>query len=132
MIDNKIVYDKDNLKESLDEFYSLYEKRPINDNHGGMTSSHLFNTWYALRKLKPKLVIESGVWKGLGTWVIEQALPEAKIISIDVRDTIDSLRRQLPAFSGRYFISKENPCLSGLCYGLCWRQTSSPILLRIL
>ena len=94
MIDNKIVYDKDNLKESLDEFYSLYEKRPINDNHGGMTSSHLFNTWYALRQLKPKLVIESGVWKGLGTWVIEQALPEAKIISIDV--TWQHLKYQSP------------------------------------
>lgn len=76
--------DQSIVKESLDEFYEIYKKRPVNDNEGGMKSPHLFNTWYALRQLQPKLVIESGVWKGLGTWVIEQAVPDAKIISIDI------------------------------------------------
>lgn len=75
---------KEQVKNSLEEFYEIYKKRPVNDNEGGMKSPHLFNTWYALRQLKPKVVIESGVWKGLGTWIIEQAVPEAKIISIDI------------------------------------------------
>ena len=80
----KIEYHLDEVRQDLEEFYKLYQQRPVQDNRGGMKSSHLFNTWYALKKIKPKLVIESGVWKGLGTWVIEKAVPNAKIISIDV------------------------------------------------
>jgi hypothetical protein len=80
-----IKYDDfEQVKNSLDEFYSIYAERPIKDNQGGMKSPHLFNTWYALKQLQPKVVIESGVWKGLGTWIIEKAVPEAKIISIDI------------------------------------------------
>ncbi len=85
MNNNMIDYsDKDLIRKSLDEFYELYKVRPVKENGGGMKSAHLFNTWYALRQLQPKLVIESGVWKGLGTWVIEQAVPDAHIVSIDV------------------------------------------------
>jgi len=80
----KIIYDPIETIEALKEFHNLYAKRPVKNNSGGMQSPHLFNTWYALKKLKPKLVIESGVWKGLGTWAIEKALPSAQIISIDV------------------------------------------------
>jgi len=73
-----------NLYNEIKEFYELYKDRPIKDNFGGMLSPHLFNTWYALKTLKPKLVIESGVWKGLGTWVIRKAVPDSKVISIDI------------------------------------------------
>lgn len=66
------------------EFQALYQQRPVKDNMGGMLSPHLFNTWKYLTENKPKVVIESGVWKGLGTWLIEKALPEAKIFSIDI------------------------------------------------
>ena len=37
-----------------------------------------------LRKLRPEIVVESGVWKGQGTWLIEQALPKAQLICFDV------------------------------------------------
>ena len=57
------------------EFQALYQQRPVKDNMGGMLSPHLFNTWKYLTEIKPKVVIESGVWKGLGTWLIEKALP---------------------------------------------------------
>ena len=81
--EKKIIYN-DNCINDIKEFYNLYCQRPINDNHGGMKSPHLFNTWYVLKQKKPKMVIESGVWKGLGTWIIEKALPECRIISIDI------------------------------------------------
>jgi hypothetical protein len=84
MKNNKIGYDKTEVRSALEEFYKLYEKRPVRENEGGMKSPHLFNTWYSLKKLNPKLIIESGVWKGLGTWIIEQACPKAKIISIEL------------------------------------------------
>lgn len=76
-------WDRQDMLEALDEFKKLYEARPIKDNHGGMKSAHMFPAWYIVRTLKPKFLIESGVWKGLGTWFFEQASPDTQIISID-------------------------------------------------
>lgn len=72
------------VKQYLDEFYELYQKRPIIDNSGGMKSAHMFSAWYIIKKLQPKYIIESGVWKGLGTWFFEKASSKIeKIYSID-------------------------------------------------
>jgi hypothetical protein len=68
----------------LEEFAELYQCRPVRDNMHGMMSPHLFLFWFILRHLKPDVVIESGVWKGQGTWFIEQACPQAEIFSIDI------------------------------------------------
>jgi len=76
-------WDREDMLTYLDEFNKLYESRPIKDNNGGMKSAHMFPAWYVVKKLKPKYLIESGVWKGLGTWFFEQASPDTKIISID-------------------------------------------------
>jgi hypothetical protein len=76
-------FDRNDLMVSIDEFYKLYLTRPITDNDGGMKSSHMLPAWFILKTLKPKYIIESGVWKGLGTWLFEKASPESKIISID-------------------------------------------------
>jgi hypothetical protein len=76
-------WDRVDMLKHLDEFKTLYESRPIKDNNGGMKSGHMFSAWYVVKKLKPKYLIESGVWKGLGTWFFEQASPDTKIISID-------------------------------------------------
>ena len=78
----KAKWDVEDYKSYLDEFNDLYSKKPI-DNNGGMKSAHMFASWYVIKKLKPKFLIESGIWKGLGTWFFEQASPETKIISID-------------------------------------------------
>lgn len=53
------------IRNSIPEFLTLYEKRPMKDNAGGMSSPHMFATWFMLKKLQPKYVIESGVWRGL-------------------------------------------------------------------
>lgn len=79
----KEKWKSEDMKSFIDEFYSLYESRPIKDNNGGMKSAHMFSAWYVIKKIKPKYLIESGVWKGLGTWFFEQASPTTKIISID-------------------------------------------------
>lgn len=72
------------MRADLEQFAALYQDRPIEDNVGGMNSSHLFPMWYVLRALKPKVVIESGVWRGQGTWFIEQACPDAEVFCIDI------------------------------------------------
>lgn len=73
----------DELLMCLDEFNSLYNERIIKDNNGGMKSPHMFNAWFIVKNLKPKYIVESGVWKGLGTWFFEKASPNSQIISID-------------------------------------------------
>jgi len=71
------------LRNQLHEFFLLYNSRPILDNEGGMKSGHMFPSWFVIKQLKPAYIIESGVWKGLGTWFFEQASPQSTIISIE-------------------------------------------------
>lgn len=71
------------MLDALEEFTKLYAQRPIKDNAGGMKSPHMFLTWYAAKTLNPTTIIESGVWKGQGTWLLRQACPLAKIYCID-------------------------------------------------
>ena len=74
---------REKMLELIDEFHQLYQTRPIKDNNGGMKSGHMFPSWFVIKTLQPKYIIESGVWKGLGTWFFEKASPNSKIISID-------------------------------------------------
>ena len=71
------------LLSRLEDFARLYDKRPLKNNQGGMSSVHMFLFWFVLQYLNPRAVIESGVWRGLGTWFIEQACPDAAIWCID-------------------------------------------------
>lgn len=79
----KNKWNREDMIPYLDEFNTLYNQRPIKQNDGGMKSPHMFPSWFIIKQLKPKFIIESGVWKGLGTWFFERASPESKIISID-------------------------------------------------
>lgn len=74
---------KEQIEELLREFLELYEQRPIQDNQGGVKSVGSFSLWFFLTQVQPNLVIESGVWKGLTTWLIEKTLPKAEIICFD-------------------------------------------------
>ncbi len=65
------------------EFLEIYKNRPILDNHHGMRAQGMFFLWYLLKKINPGLVIESGVWRGGSSWMIDQAAPHAKYIAID-------------------------------------------------
>ena len=55
----------------------------FHSNEGGMGAPDLFSLWFILYKYKPKIIVESGVWKGLSTKLIRKTLPESKIISLD-------------------------------------------------
>lgn len=79
-----VNWTSEEIKAAIPEFLTLYHQRPIKDNQGGMRAPHLLATWFMLKKLNPKYVIESGVWKGQSTWLIEQTLPDATIFSIDI------------------------------------------------
>lgn len=85
----------DDMKQELKEFAQLYKTRPIKNNEGGMNSAHMFYVWFIARRMQPKYIIESGIFKGQSTWLFEVAAPKAKIISID------------PALNYRVYISKN-------------------------
>ena len=86
---------KKELKKYLSDFYLLYKKRPIKNNKGGMFFGNMFGLYYFLRKIKPQFIIESGVYKGQTSWLIEKVLPNSKILSLD------------PDLSNREYISKK-------------------------
>ena len=77
----------------LPSFLQLYKTRPIRNNQGGMRLDHSFALYYTLQHVSPtpKTVIESGAFKGHGTWLIRQALPQARIISLDPNPPLKQL-----------------------------------------
>lgn len=73
----------DELQVMIAEFFEIFDKRPIQDNQGGVNSVGAFSLWYFLKRHQPELIVESGIWKGQTTWLIEQTLPNVKLICFD-------------------------------------------------
>ena len=69
-------WSRDDLLNALEEFSSIYENRPIQDNEGGMKAAQMFYAWFVAKSLQPKTIIESGIWYGQSTWMFEQAVPD--------------------------------------------------------
>ena len=72
------------LRKSLDDFANYYAKKPIADNSGG--AGMLPSAWiFILAKLiSPSLILESGVWKGHTTWLLNKSCPDAVMHSFDI------------------------------------------------
>lgn len=79
----RVPWSRENMIGKLQEFAALYEDRPVEDNTGGMKAPHMFMAWFILQSLKPKAIVESGVWLGQGTWFFEKACPDADLFCID-------------------------------------------------
>jgi len=91
----KVDWDRDDIKCSLDDFLKLYYDRPIDNNSGGMGAPHCFATYFMMKKLNNPFIIESGIWKGQSTWLIENTCPKAELLCID------------PNLASRTYISKK-------------------------
>lgn len=68
---------------SIPEFLSLYAGRQVKENAGGMRADHSFGLFTVVRALRPKVFIESGVFKAHASWLVSAALPGTRIVSID-------------------------------------------------
>ena len=77
-------FTRNHLQKKFNNFIKIYKDRPIKNNRSGMKIEHCFALYSILKKIKPKYVIESGVWKGQTTWLIKSALKNSKIFSIDI------------------------------------------------
>ena len=83
------------IKKEFNNFLNIYAQRPIKKNKFGIQFPHMFAMYIFLKKIKPKFVVESGVYKGQSTWLIEKVLPKAKLLCID------------PDLNNREYISKK-------------------------
>ncbi len=71
------------MKERIPQFLALFAERPIKEARGGKRAPELFATWLMVQTLRPAHIVESGVFGGLGTWLLERAAPEARLYCID-------------------------------------------------
>lgn len=83
------------------EFLDLYRARPIRDNKGGMGFNKSLWLFVLARQMRPRVVIDSGTFRGHSAWLLRQACPEAEILSFDVDPS--NLRHREP--SVRYVAS---------------------------
>ena len=81
---NGIMRSKLNYTLEVEKFMTLYSSRPLTENTGGSGFHNAFWLWLFVRSLNPNLIVESGVWKGHTTWLLEQACPKAKIVGFDI------------------------------------------------
>ena len=88
----------------LEEFVDVFIKSPIVENSGGMGFNHSYFTYYVMKELTPQLVVESGVWKGHSTYIIESASPNSNIVSL----YIDLSRNIYKSKNSKYFETDFN------------------------
>lgn len=93
------MFTTEEMRESIPRFLDVWQHRPIRNNQHGMGINHSWALWYLLDRLQPAVVLESGVWRGHSTWVIEQAAPGAQIYSFDV----DLSNRRYVSARAEYF-----------------------------
>jgi hypothetical protein len=74
----------DRAAVAVDEFLALYPDRPVTDNKGGSGFNDSLWIFVVARCLQPRLIVESGVFKGHTTWLLRQARPEAEIHCFDI------------------------------------------------
>eukprot|EP01068_Selenidium_serpulae_P017073 Selendium_serpulae@DN6345_c1_g1_i2.p1 len=75
-------FDMDWILSELNIFREVFRKSPLQDNYGGTQIPHQFALWCFVRHFRPKHIIESGAHKGVGTWLLRQAAPEAQLTVI--------------------------------------------------
>ena len=78
-----VTWNNEDILNELDKFLELYKKRPIENNAGGMTSPHCFATYFLLKNKNLPNIVESGIWRGQSTWLIEMTCPNSSLVSID-------------------------------------------------
>ncbi|WP_457103741.1 hypothetical protein [Methylobacterium sp. P5_C11] len=71
------------VRDQVRAFWTLIPTAPVRQRRGGSGFNGALQLYVAMRALKPDFVIESGVFRGLTTWVIRQARPQATIFCHD-------------------------------------------------
>lgn len=76
--------EKFDFTTEIEKFMMLYAIRPFKDNTGGSGFHNAFWLFLTARVINPVVIIESGVWKGHTSWLLEQACPKAQFLGFDI------------------------------------------------
>ncbi|EPS70168.1 hypothetical protein M569_04595, partial [Genlisea aurea] len=105
-----VEWTSEDLIQGLQEFVPIYQTRPINNNKHGMLFDHSFGLWFMAKWLKPVVIIENGAFKGHSTWILRQAVPNARILTFTPEHPRNFLKKGQDAYvdpNGTYFSDEE-------------------------
>lgn len=71
------------LEQSVREFWDLIPSAPVRQRRGGNGFNGSLQLFAIMRALQPPIIVESGVFRGLTTWVMRQACPSARFYCFD-------------------------------------------------
>ncbi len=71
------------VAENLEEFRSVLDGHPVDDNIGAVSICEAFWLYCLVRDLEPKIVIESGTLYGFSLYFLRRAAPDAEMHSFD-------------------------------------------------
>lgn len=74
----------DGLDAVVDDFFTAYPERPVQDNEGGTKFCDSFWIYLLGRSIGPDFIVESGVHRGHSTWLLRQGGPRAEMHCFDV------------------------------------------------
>lgn len=108
----------------ISNFINLYKSRTIifDDNAGGSGFDNSLWIYVVNKLLQPSLIVESGVWQGQTSWILESACPESEIHGFDI--SLSNLKYQSKLISfheadwNTYNI-EVNSGEQGLCFFDC-------------
>jgi hypothetical protein len=77
-----VPWTENDIRASAREFLKAYESRPETQAGSGILSPDAFALWFLIREIKPQSILESGVDKGLSTWILEQGAPKGTLFCL--------------------------------------------------
>ena len=72
------------IKSALNEFVNVYDDRAVTNNSGGVGKYPSAWIFLIAKLFDPKIIVESGVWKGHTSWLFRKACPSSDIHSFDI------------------------------------------------
>ena len=72
-INNNIFFDYEDVLESINKYDAALNSLVIANNKGGMGYNNGLITFIIFRLISPTVSLESGVWKGFTTYIIDKA-----------------------------------------------------------
>jgi hypothetical protein len=91
-----IEFEKTKLLNSIQHYEEIFRNSKISDLNGGMGFNNGLFFYVIISHFQPKKILESGVWRGYSTFLIDEATPnESKIFCFDIN------------LSKREFLSKK-------------------------
>jgi hypothetical protein len=85
---NNIPFDKGKILKNIELFDEIFKKNKITDLNGGLGYNNGLFLFLTFSHFQPQLIIESGIWRGFTTYLIDKATSENSKIFTGYMDTL--------------------------------------------